>query len=167
MHTGSAGLSVMIVDGGFAEDIVYSRIRMKRGIMSPVFIRLDKRNARADGKPTYLRNVTIEDVEMDRPTTSYIASSITGASGLRPSDITLRRIRVCPLACKDAALANVPVPEGEGGYPSCRLFGCALPAYGFYLRHADRITFEDVSIATTDADVRKEVFAEDASWMRR
>ena len=166
MHTGSAGLSVMIVDGGFAEDIVYSRIRMKRGIMSPVFIRLDKRNARADGKPTYLRNVTIEDVEMERPTTSYIASSVTGASGLRPSDITLRRIRVRPLACKDVELANVPVPEGEGTYPGCRLFGCALPAYGFYLRHADRITLEDVSISPTDADVRKEIFAEDASWTR-
>ena len=166
MHTGNAGLSVVIVDGGFAEDIVFSRIRMKRGIMSPVFIRLDKRNARADGKPTYLRNVTIEDVEMERPTTSYIASSITGASGLRPSDITLRRIRVRPLACKDADLANVPVPEGEGLYPGCRLFGCALPAYGFYMRHADRITLEDVSIAPTDADVRKEIFAEDASWAR-
>ena len=166
MHTGSAGLSVMIVDGGFAEDIVYSRIRMKRGIMSPVFIRLDKRNARADGKPTYLRNVTIEDVEMERPATSYIASSITGASGLRPSDITLRRIRVRPLACKEAEIANEPVPEKEGIYPGCRMFGCALPAYGVYLRHADRITLEDVSIVPTDADVRKEIFAEDASWTR-
>ncbi len=139
---------------------------MKRGIMSPVFIRLDKRNARADGKPTYLRNVTIEDVEMERPTTSYIASSVTGASGLRPSDITLRRIRMRPLACIDAEIANDPVPEKEGVYPGCRMFGCALPAYGFYLRHADRITLEDVSISPTDADVRKEIFAEDTSWTR-
>ena len=167
MHTGNAGLSVMIVDGGFAEDIVYSRIRMKRGIMSPVFIRLDRRNARADGKPTYLRNVTIEDVEMERPTTSYIASSITGASGLRPSDITLRRVLVRPLACRDAELANKPVPEGEGMYPGCRLFRCALPAYGFYLRHADRVTLEDVSIAPTDEDVRKEIFAEDVRELCR
>ena len=42
MNTGLDGLSVMVVDGGFAEDIVYSRIRMKRGMMSPIFIRLDK-----------------------------------------------------------------------------------------------------------------------------
>lgn len=163
MHTGSAGLTVAIVNGGFAEDIVYSRIRMKRGILSPVFIRLDKRNARADGKPTYLRNVTIEDVEMERPTTSYIASSITGASGLRPSDITLRRIRVRPLACKDAELANVPVPESEGAFPGCRLFECALPAYGFYLRHADRIMFESVSIEPTETDIRKPIVADDAT----
>ena len=135
--------------------------------MSPIFIRLDKRNARADGKPTYLRNVSIEDVEMERPTTSYVASSITGASGLRPSDITLRRIRVRPLACKDAAIANVPVPEGEGRYPCCRLFGCALPAHGFYLRHADRVTFEDVSVEPTETDVRKPIVAEDASYVTR
>ena len=167
MNTGLDGLSIMVVDGGFAEDIVYSRIRMKRGMMSPIFIRLDKRNARADGKPTYLRNVTIEDVEMERPTTSYVASSITGASGLRPSDITLRRIRVRPLACKDAAIANVPVPEGEGRYPCCRLFGCALPAHGFYLRHADRVTFEDVSVEPTETDVRKPIVAEDASYVTR
>ena len=167
LYTGSAGLSVMIVDGGFAEDIVYSRIRMKRGIMSPIFIRLDKRRARADGKPTYLRNVTIEDVEMERPTTSYIASSVTGASGLRPSDITLRRIRVRPLACKDAAIANVPVPEGEKRYPGCRLFNCALPAHGFYLRHADNISFEDVSIEPTDADIRAPIVAEDATYLRK
>ena len=167
MHTGGAGLSVMVVDGGFAEDIVYSRIRMKRGIMSPVFIRLDKRNARADGKPTYLRNVTIEDVEMERPTTSYIASSVTGASGLRPSDITLRRIRVRPLACLDAEIANEPVPGKEGVYPGCRMFGCALPAYGFYLRHADRIAFEGVSIEPTDSDIRKPFVAEDATYSVR
>ncbi len=167
MFTGGAGLSVMVVDGGFAEDIVYSRIRMKRGIMSPVFIRLDKRNARADGKPTYLRNVTIEDVEMERPTTSYIASSVTGASGLRPSDITLRRIRVRPLACLDAEIANEPVPGKEGVYPGCRMFGCALPAYGFYLRHADRIAFEGVSIEPTDSDIRKPFVAEDATYSVR
>ena len=162
-NTGGAGLSVMIVDGGFAEDVVYSRIRMKRGVQSPIFIRLDKRHARADGKPTYLRNVTIEDVEMERPTTSYIASSITGASGLRPSDITLRRIHVRPLACKDAEIANVPVPEWEGSYPCCRMFKCALPAHGFYLRHADRITFENVSIEPTEIDIRRPIVADDAT----
>ena len=163
MNTGRDGLAVMVVDGGFAENIRFSRIRMKRGISVPVFIRLDRRHARADGKPTYLRNVTIEDVEMERPSTSYVASSITGADGLRPSDITLCRMRLRPLACADAKMANAPVPDCIGRYPGGMMFGCALPANGFYLRHADRVSFKDVSIEPTGEDVRKPIFAEDSS----
>ena len=62
----------------------------------------------------------------------------------------------------ESKLPHGPVPEGEGVYPYGRLFECVLPAHGFYLRHADRITFEDVSIEPTEADVRKPIVAEDA-----
>ena len=163
-HTGAAGLSVLVVDGGFAENIRYSRIRMKRGVMTPIWVRLDCRNPRADGKPTYIRNVVIEDVEMELPSTSFIASAITGAAGLRPSDIVLRRMRLKTKALGDMSVVSAPVQERVGTYPSCRQLKHALPAAGFYLRHADRVTFEDVIVEPDGKDVRKTIFAEDSSW---
>lgn len=163
-QTGAAGLSVLMVDGGYAEDIVYSRIKMKRGIMSPIWIRLDKRNENKDGKESYIRNVLIEDVEMDKPTTSYIPSSITGASGLRPRNIIIRRVKVRPLPCTDIGMVSKNVPEKRRSYPGCRMFKCVLPASGFYLRHSDDIKFEDFSVQSTEKDVRDIIVAEDSIW---
>jgi hypothetical protein len=36
------------------------------------------------------------------------------------------------------------------------MFGLDIPAYGFWLRHADRISFDDVRINTLKADARPE-----------
>ena len=53
-----------------------------------------------------------------------------------------------------AAAASRPVPEVEKKYPDIHMFDRhPLPAYGFYLRHADGITFENVrtsSMSTTE-----------------
>ena len=62
-QTGAAGLSVLMVDGGYAEDIVYSRIKMKRGIMSPIWIRLDKRNENKDGKEIRTADYRVQALE--------------------------------------------------------------------------------------------------------
>lgn len=91
----------------------------------------------------------IEPIHFDRP-----------FSGAGPG---LGFARAMADADKDAEPANVPVPESEGAFPGCRLFECALPAYGFYLRHADRIMFESVSIEPTETDIRKPIVADDAT----
>ena len=106
----------------------------------------------------------MEDVDMELPTTSFVPSAITGVEGLRPSDILLRRIRVKQKVLGDKALASGPVPEKVGSYPGCRQFKHPLPAYGFYLRHADRVTFDDVSVVTDGKDVREAIVADDSTW---
>ena len=163
-HTGAAGLSVLIVDGGYAEDVAFSRIRMKRGIMSPIWVRLDNRKNHADGKDSFIRNIVFENVEMDLPSTSYIPCAITGIEGMRPKGITLRNVKLRHLACGDSAIVSKKVPEKKGSYPGCRQFKCVLPACGFYLRRADDVKFEHVKIESAGKEVRDIIVGEDSTW---
>ena len=170
-HTGSAGLAVYVIDGGFAEDIVFSDIRMKRGIMVPVCVRLDRRNPppgcepvpirNKDGRLTCLRNVRFERVTMDEATTSWFPSTVTGGNGLRPENIVFRDCRFTMKGCSDSALATLPVPENNGRYPGVRMFGAVTPAYGLYVRHADNVILENVRFDTVGTEVRRNVFRED------
>jgi hypothetical protein len=55
------------------------------------------------------------------------------------------------------------VPENENGYPENRMFGWSLPAYGFYIRHADHITLEKVQLTLTEPDSRPAIWLEDVA----
>ena len=66
-----------------------------------------------------------------------------------------------------AADANTAVDEAIKDYPECRMFGAILPAYAFYLRHADNITFHNVQLRThTDIEERHAIVADDVNFFR-
>ena len=160
--TGLAAIALEVVDGGRMNNVKVRNIEIVDGFQTPIFIRHERRNPNADGKGTHLRNVLIENVK--GRCESHIASSITGVPGLRPSDITLRNITLeMPGGCSEA-LARKPVPECEKGYPDNHMFGYApLPAWGFYVRHADRITFENVTLTTKTPDPRPKFVLDDCT----
>ena len=85
--------------------------------------------------------------------------SITGLEDLRPSGITLRNVN---LQVKTGSrLPPDPFPEiPEKGLYVGMWLG-VLPAYGFYLRHADDITFENVTVHPDGTDVRPLFRADD------
>jgi hypothetical protein len=43
----------------------------------------------------------------------------------------------------------------EKSYPENRCFGTPLPAYGFYLRHADGVEFENVRLSSSGGPERR------------
>jgi hypothetical protein len=106
-----------------------------------------------------MRNVLIENVV--GASCSWIASSITGVPGRRiGGGITLRNV---DLTLKGGITGDdwrKPVPEAEKSYPENRCFGTPLPAHGFYLRHADGVTFQNVNIRVDGEDPRP-AYAED------
>ena len=57
-------------------------------------------------------------------------------------------------------LVNREIPEIPGKYPEFRMFGM-LPAYGFYCRHAENLTFKDVEIGYVKADARPAMVCDD------
>ena len=60
----------------------------------------------------------------------------------------------------------VEVPEVEKAYPENRMFGIMLPAYGFYMRHADNIRLVNVKLSTVgDKEERHAVVAEDVNGL--
>ena len=159
-----AGIAVECIDGGRVGNVTVRGIRME-GYGTPVFIRAQRRHEPASGRSAALRNILIENVTAVAD--SRIASSITGVPGLRPRDITLRGLDLLMPGGGTEEDARRPVPECERSYPDAHMFGHqALPAYGFYLRHADGVTFEDVRLRLASPDARKDIVAEDCTSVR-
>ena len=158
---GISGIALEVVDGGRMENVTVRNIDME-GYQTPIFVRHHRRHDPPAGKETYLRNVLIENVS--GVADSRIASSITGVPGLRPSGITLRNVSLVVPGGGTAADAAAHVPEKDGAYPESFMFDrMPLPAYGFYIRHADGVVLENVKVEPATPDARPPVVADDAS----
>ncbi|MDR3339036.1 MAG: polygalacturonase [Candidatus Symbiothrix sp.] len=158
--TGIAGIALEVVDGGFMEDITISDIVME-DVQTPVFIRLGKRKVSDN---TYLKDFLIENITAS--SVSFVASSITGVPGLRVENGVIRNIDLKLKAGGKVADVHLKVPEAEAAYPENRMFDVMLPAYGFYLRHAGNILFDNIQLSTTGGkEERPAVFAEDVDGL--
>ena len=166
-YCGIAGLALEVVDGGRMENVTIRNITME-GYMTPIFIRHSNRHGPKGKGNTYLRNILIENVT--GTCDGRIASSITGVparDGMparRPRNITLRNISLTVPGGGTPKEASAVVPEKDCAYPEAFMFNqMALPAYGFYVRHADDVRFENVKVETATPDARPEFYMEDCS----
>jgi len=147
------GLSIETVDGGSVDGVVVSNIRMQN-VRAPIFVRL---GSRTKGEGSFLRNVLIEGVDA---TGAIVTSSITGVPGLRPSDISVSNCRIRTVEQGTADWAHRVIPEVAGGYPESWNMG-RLPAYGFYVRHADRVRLRNVECIADKPDARPAIVCDD------
>lgn len=162
--SGIAGVAVEVVDGGTLEDVVLRNLTME-GYGTPFFVREQRRHAPPSGRETYLRNVLIENVTGIAD--GRIASSVTGVPGRRPSGITFRNIDLTLPGGGTEEDARRPVPELETAYPDAHMFGHkALPAYGFYVRHADGVVFDNVRLRLASPDVREPIVTDDCTGVQ-
>ena len=161
--TGLAGVAVETVDGGRLENVTVRNLTIA-GSMTPLFVRLGARNPPREGRTTYLRNVRFENVKGKAG--GRIACSVTGIPGLKPENIVFGNVDLTFPGGGTAAEAQASVPEKEKNYPECRMFnGQALPAYGFYVRHAEKVAFENVKthLAKDETEARKPLVTDDAT----
>jgi len=173
---GLAGFAVEVVDGGRLENVTFRDIKVE-GFMVPFFVRLGRRREPLlPARGTYLRNVLFENV--DAVADSRIGSSVTGVPGLRPSGIVFRNVNVACRGGGTAADAAREVPEMEKSYPECTMFHpgfpdnlvydeLSLPAWGFYIRHVDDISFENCRLSADSPDARQPLAADDANRIVR
>lgn len=157
--TGLSGMSLEVVDGGRMEDITIRNIELKEYIV-PIFIRLARRHVTKDPRGSYLRNILIENVR-GSCATSRNGCSITGLPDLRPSNITLRNVSLVFPGGGTESERDLGVPELERDYPEGVMFGRNLPAWAFYLRHADDISFDNVKFTLSGDDAREMITRED------
>jgi hypothetical protein len=86
-------------------------------------------------------------------------SSITGIPGNYIENVKLENIEIQFPGGGNNGLANMPlsrldaVPENSSDYPEYSMFG-ELPAWSFYVRHVDGITFKNIKISIDSADYR-------------
>ncbi|EDY18687.1 glycoside hydrolase family 28 [Chthoniobacter flavus Ellin428] len=177
-----SAIALESVDGAAMQDVEVSDVDAKN-TGGAIFIRLG--NRQRDTGPGSIRDVRISNVTVEIPATAPDAgyplagpavrgahnlfpSSITGLPGHRVANVSLKNITITTAGGGRREIANLPlenlasVPEQEDRYPEFSMFG-ELPAWGFYVRHAEGITFENVTLRATAKDFRSVMVFDDAS----
>ena len=160
---GLSGIDLLCVDGGIMEDIVINNVVMD-SVETPIFIKLGNRNSGWEGKPEAtpgrVSNIKISNIVARE--SGAISSAITGYPGNYVENVQLSDIYVSVRGSDNPADTVTNVTENAGGYPFNRMFGSNLPSYGFYVRHAKNITFDNVEMAIENSEVRPAMVFEDA-----
>ncbi|MFD1045817.1 glycoside hydrolase family 28 protein [Kibdelosporangium lantanae] len=155
------GLALETVDGGLLEDVTVSNITM-RNVQMPFFLRLGSRMRGPAGVPVgTLRRVSISDVVAYNSDPRY-PSAIVGIPGHNVEDIRLANIRHHLLGGLTPGDAVANPPELETAYPEPSMFG-TLPAYGWFVRHAKGVTFDNMETRYDKVDTRPAVVLRDVT----
>lgn len=153
-----AGIALECVDGGDMNQISISNIVM-RDVQTPIFIRLGDRRRVFSDKISTMRNVSISHVIATAE--SWLSSSITGVPESHVENVSISNIQITAPGGVTEYNSSKQVPENIKGYPENRMFGCILPASGFYVRHVKGIAFSDIRVNTLQPDIRPVFILED------
>lgn len=156
--SGLAGIAIESVDGGIIDNLSISQIKMD-GIQTPIFIRLGDRKRNKQGKISILRNISIDHIKANA--TGRLSCSITGIPEQPIEEIHISHISFNLQGGASQADYSVQVKEARDAYPENRMFDSILPAHGFYIRHAQHVYFDKISIKTRNKDIRPCFWLED------
>ena len=177
-----SAITIASVDGATIEDVVVDGLRAEH-TGNPIFLRLGERRT-GKGEPCLkditLRNIYVE-VPLEKPDAGYSyegpvedlprnisPSSIVGTPQHRIQNVLLENVELVYPGHADSAYAYcgtapealAAIPEWERRYPEFSMWK-ELPAWGFYLRHADNITLRNVTLRVGEKDYRPAIVADD------
>ncbi|HEX3143697.1 MAG TPA: glycoside hydrolase family 28 protein [Pyrinomonadaceae bacterium] len=154
------GLALETVDGGWLEDVTITNITMRDVVNSPIFLRLGRRlRGPAGVEVGKLRRVNISNVIAYNADSRY-ASIIAGLPGHDIEDVSLDNIRIIYRGGGKKEQADASPPERETNYPEPSMFG-HIPAAGFFLRHAQGVTFTNIDLSYLSEDMRPTFVVDD------
>ena len=144
-----AGLAIEMVDGSTLDGLVATNLTM-REVAAPIFIRLGNRGRGMQTPvPGTLQNVSISNVVA---TGATLTTAITGLPGHPVRFVSLDNINIT-MKGGDKEKRGLDVAENAEKYPEAAMFG-TLPAYGFYVRHAEGLTMRNVQVRWEEPDAR-------------
>ncbi len=179
VDTYRSAIAIESVDGGTIENVVVSNMNaINTG--NAIFVRLGHR---AGDNPGKIENITFKNIKAQipfgRPDSNYDLrgpdvgyfhnqwpASITGIPNHSVKNITLENIEISYPGRASKGMAYVPlwrldaVPENSKNYPEYTMFG-ELPSWGFYIRHAEGITFKNIVLKLDDEDFRPAIIFDD------
>jgi polygalacturonase len=159
------GIAVEAVDGAVIEDIEFRDITMDN-CGTPLFIICGNRGKTSwGGQRRYgsINNILVKDVTARNNHSNYgiiISGTKLSDRMMRVGNITIDNFD----ATFTGGLQTVPATPGEygGGYPESSMWG-ALPASGFFIRHADNVKFTNCDFVVQPSDVREFYVVDDAT----
>jgi polygalacturonase len=154
---GCQGLALETVDGAHLEDVSITNITMRDIANAPIFLRLGARlrGPKETTHPGTLRRVNIGNI-VCRNTAGKYCSILSGIPGYAIEDVSLHDIFVVSEGGGTAEQAAIQLPEVQSKYPEPTMFG-ATPAYGFYVRHLNGLSMNNVQLKTESPDARPAV----------
>lgn len=155
------GLALETVDGALLEDVTISNLTMRDIVNSPIFLRLGGRmRGPSDAAVGALRRVLINNVTVYNAD-SHFATLISGLPGHAIEDVKLNNLLIYyrPIDSPAARIQTV-VPEYEKTYPEPQKFG-VLPAYGFFIRHAQGLLLNNIELKLMGSETRPAVILDD------
>jgi hypothetical protein len=164
-----AGIALEMVDGGILERVSINNIVIKNA-GTAVFMRLGNRARPFRSKgPGGSRGTWQREPGLERPGIGSlrkviisnllavgigpVGCSITGLEDHPVEDVTLDNISIRFQGGGTQEMIHQEIPENEEKYPEYSMFG-DLPSYGFYLRHARGIRFNNVKLEFQEPDKR-------------
>jgi hypothetical protein len=157
-HADKAAMAVESVDGADVSNILFQRITFQ-DVGSPFFVLLGDRGGTPAGDVHKVGTIDgVRFVDIDGKNSRYDwASPISGTKTpdgvVHPlKNLSFTNVHVV----NKGGLATVPAdpPEYAGQYPDPNLWG-NLPAFGYFIRHADGVTFTGSTATATPGDARK------------
>jgi hypothetical protein len=177
-----SAFTVQAVDGGFAENISIDSLYVYN-TGNAVFLRVG--NRWSDGRQSYMKNIAISNVYAEitdkKPDAGYMYEgpiedlprniSPCGIVGLKGQDIngvTLTNVEIITVGGGNADYAKRglspaeldAIPELPAAYPEFSQWK-ELPAWGFYIRHATGIVFNNVTLTAQARDYRPAIVLDD------
>lgn len=174
-----SAITFAAVDGGIVENVKVDSLRsINTG--NVVFLRIGERKA---GKKGSMRNIKISNVYAEVPAKkadsgyryegpvedlprNVSPASIVGVPDVAIENVTLKNVEIHYPGGGNPNYAKVgldeldKVPEYPDKYPEFSMFK-ELPAWGFYVRHAREITFENVILTCKNEDYRTAIVLDD------
>ncbi|MCR5463437.1 MAG: glycoside hydrolase [Bacteroidales bacterium] len=183
-----SAITIATVDGATIEDVEIDGVEsIHTG--NPIFLRTGTRHTRDDQVP-YLKNIVIKnmyaEVPLDKPDAGYsyegpvedlprnvLPSIIYGNPNIKIENVRLENIEIVYPGHADPEYAYRgsskeeldAIPEMETSYPEFSNWK-ELPAWGFYIRHADGIVFDNVKITVDGEDYRPAIVTDDVNGLR-
>lgn len=165
---GLAGIALEIVDGGIMENVTISNLVIEE-TTSPIFIRLGNRargypNLGLRSKPIgSINNITISNIIASNA--SKTGCSIVGEIGHPITNVSISNVKINYNGGGTLAEGLAEKPELVNEYPECVRLGI-LPAYGFFVRHVEGITFRDIELTYNDEEHRPAMLFNDVQNLK-
>lgn len=153
----SRGLALTTVDGGDLEDVTISNITMEDIVNAPIFLRI---GARMRGPEEikdagHLRRVNFSNI-VASGVANKTGSVIAGISNHPIENISFNNIRFVYKGGGNSREAEIP-GERTKEYPEPDSFGI-LPSYGFFIRHAEELDFNNIHLTYEEDEERAPFF---------
>ena len=164
---GFAGIALEIVDGGSLDRVTISNIAIE-DMAAPIFLRLGNRARPYQPNQSKAPVGTFQNVKISNITASNAGKngcSILGIKDHYIKNVLISNVHINFDGGGSKELGESDYLENDTDYPESTRYG-DLPAYGFFCRHVDGLTFRDVRFTYNTTEHRPPLICDDVKNLK-